>query len=82
VACFIKAVFRTQKCLNVSDYCVKPIVVTDKDTKVSTILNHFVVPSEPINKISCSRKATVVVNWQGKNQKILTSDDLMTLILG
>ena len=81
VACFIKAVFEHQKCINVRDYCVRPMVVTDPKEKVSTVLKHFMEPTENCNQISCSRGTKVVLYWHENTQKILTTDDLMALIL-
>ncbi len=81
VACFIKAVFATQKTINVRDYCIKPMVVTDKDAKVSTVLKNFVAKPTQKKDKPCSSEATVVIYWSKKDQRILTSDDLMALIL-
>ena len=81
VACFVKAVFASQKMLNVRDYCVKPMVVTESEIKVSTVLKNFVVPNIDCNQVSCSAGNTVVLYWGSEGRKILTSDDLMSLIL-
>lgn len=82
VACFVKAVFAKQEALNVRDYCVKPMIVTNSKIKVSTVLKHFVMRTKECNKVSCSSGTSVVLFWQGKTKKILKSDDLMALLLG
>lgn len=81
VACFIKAVFASQSSVNVRDYCVKPIVITEPKITISTVLKHFVLPPKKEKNVSCSRGATVVIYWRNNVRKILTSDDLMALIL-
>jgi hypothetical protein len=81
VSSFIKAVFASQKSVDVHDYCVNPMVVSKNEIKVSTVLKHFVLRPEKCNRVSCSRGKTVVLFWENTNKKILTSDDLMSLIL-
>ncbi|NCP67793.1 DUF21 domain-containing protein [Candidatus Peregrinibacteria bacterium] len=76
---FIKAVF-AGKPVKVRDFCVKPILVDDPNAKVSTVLKHFVRKTKS-HITDPNIDGAVVVYWNGKTRKILTSDDLMSLLL-
>lgn len=77
---FIKAVFAQDKKVKVRDFCVEPIVVVEPDVKVSAVLKHFVKKTK-LNITDTNTDGAVVVYWHKKTRKILTSDDLMSLIL-
>lgn len=77
---FIKAAFSGQKNLKVRKFCVKPIVVEDPATKISTVLKHFVKKTQ-LNIPDPHTDGAVVIYWHRKTRKILTSDDLMALLL-
>ncbi len=72
---FLRALFEKQEKIALQDFCHVPVVVTDPKAIVSDVLSHFeTLESDDLERV-------YIVYWHGRTKKILTSEDLVYLLM-